>query len=179
MQLDSECVEIILKSFFETTKELVKDNKFFPHALPIKFEEESVDVKDPIPLMFNDETEKISVLLDVGAACWFEDIVDVVTIFSGCGRKVDDLKKFKENYDTERPSLYPESMREEYFVLTYIDLIDEDFKTMFCKYKKNEGKIIFDELIFMDSKDVMSGVVEFVIHGWNLMDRFLHENSKD
>lgn len=173
MQLDSECVKIILKSFLESSKEMLQSDQFFPAALPIKFKEDDFDIKDPIPLMFSDDSDKISVLLNAGAACWFDDIVDVVIIFNGCGRKVDDL----ENYDTERPSLYPESMKEEYFVLTYIDLIDEDFKTMFCKYKKNEEKIILDEPIFVDSEDVVSGVVEFVIHGWNLMDRFLHEKD--
>jgi hypothetical protein len=183
MQLCTECVEQFLKSFLENAQEAYKENEFYPVALPISFKDDDFDIEEPIPVIYKGESDKISVLLDIGAACWFQDVVDVVLILDGCGRKVDNIENLIENYDTERPSLYPESMRDNFLILTWIDLIDEDFKILMCKYKRHEdGQIVFEEEPkFMDDEDAVSSFVEFVVQGWNIMHRFLsdEENEKE
>lgn len=179
MQLCRECVEEILKSFLENAKEQLKEEEFVPVALPLEFTEDDIDIKDAIPVIFEDDSDKISTLLDIGAACWFQDVEDVVLVLPGCGRKVDDMEKFIENYETEKPSLYPESMRDDYLMLVFLDLIDEDFKVLFCKYKRVDKEIVFEEASFEDSNKMQSGIVEFIVQGWNLMYRFLSDEDEE
>lgn len=180
MQLCSECVNDLLMVFLEPSKELLKENNFIPIIVQLEFDSDNdVSFSEPEPFVFSDEVEKMSKLLEIGATCWFRDVCDIIMVFSGCGRKIEDWDKFQENYDTERPSLYPESMRDDYLIFTYIDLIDEDFKLMFCKYKKQNNEIVFEEPEFIKGEDVNSGLVEFIIQGWNLMNKFLSNNDDD
>lgn len=180
MQICSECVEEFLKCFLDNSKEALEKDEFFPIALPLEFSEDDFEIKDPILIGFKCESEKIANFLDIGASCWFEEVKDVVVILNGCGKRVDDFKQFIENYDTERPSLYPESMRDDFLILAFIDLIDEDFKTLMCKYSKDEtGKLVFEAPVFVDDGEAVSGIVEFIIQGWNLMYRFLSEENEN
>jgi hypothetical protein len=169
-----------LNVFFETAKEIFLSGQFHPAVYPIAFDQDDslpFQVKDSIPLLADQKSDTVSVLLEAGASCWFQCVEEAVIILNGCGRKVDDLKQVLENYETERPSLYPESMRDDFLFLLFVDFIDEDFRLLVCKYKKMDDHFEFEKPEIVDNENTTASVVNFVVQGWNLMYKFLSEDN--
>jgi hypothetical protein len=182
MQLCSDCKKSILEEFMKNAQQAHKKGEFVPIAIPvIANEDHDWELEDPMPIIFNteDQNDRISTLLDIGAYCWTQDACDVVIVLDACGRKVDNYEELIKNYDTERPTLYPKSMREDMLIVCHIDLIDEEFTVLTSIYTGEGKDEFFQESVYLESEGVLSGIVEFIIHGFNLMYRFLNNGEEN
>jgi hypothetical protein len=181
MQLCNECIDTILQEILKMSKEIfTKENEIRPVAIPVFFDEECFEIDDVIEINCEDDKDKTFSFLSIGAKCWMQDAEDVVLVMGCLSRKIEDLDYFIENLETEKPSMYPESMRDNLLVLTYIDLIDEEHRVLICNYKKENEKFVFnDDVRFVDGKEMQSGIVEMVLNGWNLMHRFIDNQDDD
>jgi hypothetical protein len=55
-----------------------------------------------------------------------------------------DVKYVIDNYDTEAPSTYPESMRSEAIIISHHNLVDKKQSTIFIPFTHKDDKIVFE-----------------------------------
>ena len=181
MNVEIDIVKNVLIKFLQIASDDVITNKFMTEAYPVVFVDQEFETLEPIPIVYKDgdSQDEIASLLDIGAACWFEEAEYVIINLEACARKTEDFQSVIDNYETERPSSYPPSMRDSYIISCLIDLIDEDFVFLMSKYNEEHDDLKFEEPILIESKNVLlSGLVDFIIQGWNLMHRFLSDEEE-
>lgn len=182
MNLCNDCVKELLESFLDNAKEMVEKEDCLPGmAFPLEFDDnDELEIRDPYPVAFRNDEEKIYNWFEIGAHCWMSGCYQMVVGMDGCSVDVPDDKKeeFMKNFEFERPTLYPHEARNNFIILTFIDTIDEDFKTMICKYKKENNKMVFDEPVFLEN-GIDSFAVSFIIRGWDLFEEFLGEDEEE
>jgi hypothetical protein len=119
----------------------IKDNSgFIPRIHIIGKKEEKI-----VFLPFKDEEEKREMFLTMGAMAFEENSHQMIFICDTYIRKMSSAQEAKEvgeNWDTERPSTYPEHLRSEALVLHSIDFKNsENDKLLLITYKKKDQKI--------------------------------------
>lgn len=189
--LDDEFSKEILKSFLTLTKDITEsEQEIFSCAFPLMFDEKnSMDLGDAMPLFCENEERASFELLTVGANCWTQDSESVVLILDSSVKNLDNLDYFNKRHNEDgNPLNELIKIKEQFVMLIYFDIAEEEFDILICKYKKENNQIIFEDEyeIFNDIKivqlndnmfDIVSGVTDAVLHGWSLLDLFI--NIKD
>ena len=103
----------------------------------------------PIMMTWKNDDEKYAAYKAVGElACQLS--ADVVLLLNDVAMRYmenkEDIKYVIENYDTERPTMYPESLRQDMICLSCIDFKTFDMSLYTQKYKKENGEVIFEKL---------------------------------
>ena len=88
------------------------------------------------------------------------DIDEYVMIGRVYSRNVpkDYMQYTQENWETESPDLYPESMREELFVLEYFNRSGKNILKI-IEFRENEDEIIFENETILDNTGKIYGIL--------------------
>lgn len=79
-------------------------------------------------------------------------------------KSIEDFKYMEKNYETERPTAYPESLRKEMIVIGYIDFNTFKYSAWMQEYKKEGKKRVYGELSREDN--LIGAMPELVIAGF-------------
>ena len=175
--------ETLLKIFEDVKKQMIDEHHFMPIAIPISIDDEGDFVLlDPIPFMFDDDVEKIQLCFATGVQTRFNMGMALIIInqgFSKTWKNEEERKMIEENWDTERPSLYPESMRQNNVLITYIDFLEpNDNLMLISKFdEKKNGELFFDAPIFQEKTE--SFIIELISNGWHCMDSLFEDEDCD
>lgn len=160
----------LLLTMLESAKEIVKQNdKLFHLIFPII----NGILSDPVPIQFSNDEDKLKTFFAVGVYCKQKKSTSLVLGLDACSRKVgkEDIKYFLENLITERPTLYPKRMRNNYIILQYVSFLkSHDNLTLFCQYLKKNKETLFLSPQFFECSD--SIVIKMLMDGW-----YSQENS--
>jgi len=117
-------------------------------------------------IVFKNDEEKFQQYFALGTCLKKAGCFRFVLLNDVAMRQVEK-EKFKEvveNYVTERPTTYPESMRQEAIILQDYDLVKKTF-VMYCKRYKKVGKDFkFEEIERFE--EIVSEMVRVVIEGF-------------
>jgi hypothetical protein len=105
-----------------------------------------MDSGQPIVIIIELEFNKYEMYRKLGATLGQRGVTDVILLNDCVFRTIDskDFKYVKENYNTEAPSCYPESMRTEALVFVHINFKEKD-KACMIPYKRIGKRIEFLE----------------------------------
>lgn len=118
-------------------------------------------------LQFTDDREKAEAYIKTGVLTYLHKSEMLVLVNECAARTYDseaEAKQAIQNYETERPTLYPESMRKE---LLMVVVLDFRFNTIFMQsqeYKITPDGPVFGEFQEADS-EFYSQIVEFIGRG--------------
>ena len=117
-----------------------------------------------------DDRAKRAMLLKFGQFCKGQKYSKVAVILDCATRHIATKEEYQhiiENYDTERPTIYPKSMRKEAIVLVGINLNDGKRVMAMQEYSKDDKKKIhYGEYTFSD--DAPGLIPDSIIQGYNL-----------
>lgn len=89
---------------------------------------------------------------------WINDVA-VRTV-----KSPEELEFIKKNYDTERPTAYPETLRQDMILLGYLDLKTlKDSMWIQAYNKMKDGKRVYKELI--KTENMVSAMSQWIIEG--------------
>jgi hypothetical protein len=121
----------------------------------------------PIAITWDDDESKRNAYGMVGEEARKRSADSVILINDVAMRpvkSVEDFKYMEKNYETERPTAYPESLRKEMIVIGYIDFNTLKYSAWCQEYKKEGEQRIYGEL---SREDNLIGVMpESVIAGF-------------
>ena len=118
-----------------------------------------------ISLIFRDDDEKEHVLSKLGQFMAEHNSYQVVIAVDTYIRTSTDPEKMRylyENWDTEKPTLYPETMRQDALVVHLIDFQNQDIFSV-TPYKIVNGKVAFDKPLKNSQGDKLNGVIRETI----------------
>jgi len=123
----------------------------------------------PVLVSWKDDQTKVDVYNQVGQQAMKLGASGVVLINDVAGRFVrpEDMKHFKKNFDTERPTAYPESLRQEMIAVAYLDLKANTIIPYYQEYKKDGKKIVWGELRTDNVVVMLAGLKEMIMDGYN------------
>jgi hypothetical protein len=158
----------LLLNLLKNAKSAINRDGFLPSlAFPLMPDNKTFE---PIPLTFKDDEEKLKTFFALGAFCKENKIYDLILGLDSCYRQIPtnnkDREFFFKNLSTERPSLYPKNLRDNFILLQYIDFENEkNCANLTCKYRKKDKKNYFSKAIFR--VNVESVIIKLVYDGWN------------
>ena len=99
------------------------------------------------PIIFNNtnDEEKYKCIQEIKTIIKEKNIIKYFSIIEAYQRTANNLKEAKymqDNWDTEQPSAYPDSMRQEVLVISEMNK-NHTGKTTSVEFKKIDGKITF------------------------------------
>ena len=125
----------------------------------------------PIMMTWRNDDEKYAAYKAVGLHACLRSVDAVLLLNDVAMRRVEkkeDLKYVIENYDTERPTMYPESMRQDVITFGYIDFKNFNISLYCQNYKKENGEVIFEELEKVNEQ-IVGELYSTVISGYKKM----------
>lgn len=141
------------------------NKSFEPKAFIIK----DGNVDTSVSLNFSNDESKENSFQEVGELCSDRNCHEIVIVVDTWIREVkskEESNYIGENWDTEKPSTYPDSMRENLLLIYRIDFKKTDFtKGVYYKNISGKNKIIKEETsdkkIFGNIRDAL--VMGFII----------------
>jgi hypothetical protein len=134
-----ELKAIVIDSLKDTVE---SQESFMPRIHLLKEKEEKV-----IFLPFGNDEEKREILLAVGAVAYEENCHQLVFISDTYVRKMNteaQAKEVAENWETEQPSTYPDSLRSEAIIMLAVDFKSSKNEKMYVILYKKEGNRVVD-----------------------------------
>jgi len=158
--------EDLKKIVIDSLKATVRDNEsFMPRIHLLKEEEEKV-----IFLPFGDDEEKRNILLAVGALAFEEECHQMIFISDTYVRKMEtpaQAKEVEENWATEQPSTYPDSLRSEAIVMQALDFKEPKNEKLYIMiYKKKDNEIIDIDESSMPTESVGGAIKGYLSDGF-------------
>ena len=120
-----------------------------------------------VRLPFKNDEEKTAMFFALGQLCRKEGETKALTIIDSYFRQApnkEQLNYISENWDTERPGTYPESMRQSALVFSEIDFKEHHNRLLMIPYSISDGAVVLGEEIMMDDFD--GGLVDCVKKGY-------------
>lgn len=99
-------------------------------------------------LSFHNDDEKKAQYLAAGKFLKKINCVRAILINDIAVREVkkEDFEHVVKNFETERPTLYPESLRKDAIFIQDYDISNNHIDTYYQEYKVSEGKYVFGDL---------------------------------
>lgn len=162
----------------ETFKEQAKQNlrncvAVNSNFLPMAF---FMDGDQPIVVAIALNSDKYAMYHKLGVLLGQRNVTEVILLNDCAFRTVNvkDAQFVKENYDTESPLSYPESMRTEALVFVHINFKERD-KICVMAYKKVGKKVEFLEET-SDVDDFNGGIRASVAAGFSVVNKNKYPN---
>jgi len=131
-------------------------------------------IDNPIMLMFETDEQRTESYNRAGMYCKKKNADGVILISDMRTRILEEvnsekLKYLVENFETERPSLYPDSMIQTNIVLNYVDFEKQkNLLTLTCKHNKDEdNNIKFEKYKVLENIIVVENIIQPLLKGWN------------
>jgi len=124
----------------------------------------------PILLSWENDNSKVDAYNMVGQKAKEIRAVGVVLINDVASRKVmpEDMAHFRQNFDTERPTTYPEGLRQEMIAVAYLDFQADKIIPYYQEYKKKGDSIEWGDLrTDSDIVIIESGFKKMIMDGYN------------
>lgn len=140
--------QVIIDIFEQAKFNLRKDGFLDPIALTLK----DGEVKQPMVLTYEDDSEKYGSYLMVGitARMFFnKNSADRVVFVMEAAMKFYDeatQKLYKEDPELYAPLTFPESQRQDIIMFPSFDLIKKTDCFYTCNFKKKDSEFVFEEL---------------------------------
>lgn len=122
----------------------------------------------PIVVSWKDDQTKVDAYNQVGQQAKSLSASGVILINDVASRRVmsEDMKHFRQNFDTERPTTYPESLRQDMISVGYLDFQVDKIIIYYQEYKKEGESIVWGEL--RTNIDIVeSGFKNMIMEGFN------------
>jgi len=167
---NSNIIRTTLLSFLKNAKTVMKENNnvLFPAFMSIT----SGKLSDPVPLTFSNDVEKLKTFFAIGAYCGEQKYDAVILGLMGCSRILDEnnIAYYLKNLETERPTLYPQSLKNNYIVLQYVDFFNcEENEMLLCRFDVKENDADYFIPRFYGAVDSL--LVSMVFDGWDSVQR--------
>lgn len=175
--------DLVLNFFEMTKKQMIEKHEFMPLAIPFSyFNEDEEKEFEPMPFLFDDDFDKVQLSFATGVRCRFKGAPALILVNQGFGKtwKTEEERKYiEENWNTERPTTYPKSMRINYLLINFVDFLDpKDSVTLVSQYyEKENGEIFFDTPKI--ETEVISAITGSMMNGWNFMDKLFEDENED
>lgn len=147
--------------YLELAKEnLSSDNYLMPIA--ILSSDNEADSPWMVGIRMDNDQEKMQAMQEVGRLAKKHNMNHVLLINDAAMRKIDseeDYKEMEKNWDTERPTTYPEGFpgRVEVILMNHIHLQTTKLDTWVLEYARKESGIVYKEAPEFHSSDIKSG----------------------
>jgi len=141
-KITPEFLEGIKDLNFKVLQVAIDDNEGFMAKVHIFGEDQDYVVMTP----FSDDEEKVSMLSKVGKLAYEKgasQLIFVSDTYLKTYSNEKDLNTAMENWETERPSLYPDSMRTSAILMYILDFKDAgNEKILVYRYKVVDKKVV-------------------------------------
>lgn len=173
--IDYEKNKELLLTKLEKGKESIEsyDGSMLPLVYPtVEGDDERLyTLGTPLMLYYKDEEEFKKICKSSGGYCNKKDADGVILVMSSKTRKMEkisqeELDYFLENYETERPSMYPDSMVQQNLTVIYMDFISDSVLSLVSEYKKVDGKFVFSEPYLLDNVVLVVPSLELIKDGY-------------
>jgi hypothetical protein len=144
---------------------LTRDGHLSPVAILFRSSDGQMGV---VSLMF-DSNSKYPIMMGLGDLCkkqGFDEIIMVNDCAVRIPKSVEEAKFIAENYETESPSCYPESMRKECIVLHYHSFKTNITESLVEIYTNKDGAPVFENPLPDMDGHMESNILNTVIEGY-------------
>ena len=145
-------------------KNLDKDGHLSPVALLFQGDQFVM----PVIVSWDDDDSKHNAYKMVGEMARKQSADSVILINDAAMRpvkSVEDFKYIEKNYETERPTVYPESLRREMIILGHVDFSTFKYSAWMQEYKKEGEERVYGELL-SEGESLVGAMPELVIQGF-------------